>query len=129
VLADSPVHRLPAHGKVLALLGFVLVVVATPAGTWWAFGAYAVLLVAILLVARVPLGLAARRMVVELPFVVFALLMPFVATGPQVEVLGLSLSRDGVLGGGTLLAKATLGVVAAIVLAATTGPRELLAGL
>jgi cobalt/nickel transport system permease protein len=129
VLADSPVHRLPAHGNVHALLGFVLVAVASPAGTWWAFGTYAVLLVATLLVARVPLGLAGRRMVVELPFVVFALLMPFVATGPRVEVLGLSLSREGLLGGGTLLAKATLGVVAAIVLAATTAPRDLLAGL
>lgn len=130
VLVDSPVHRLPAHGKVLALLGFVLVVVATPTGAWWAFASYAVLLLLTLSVARVPLLMAARRMVVETPFVVFAVLMPFVATGPRVEVLGiLTVSRTGLLGGGTLLAKATLGVVAAIVLAATTGPRDLLAGL
>ncbi len=129
VAADSPVHRLPAHGKLVALVAFVLVVVATPAGTWWAFGAYAVLLAAVLAVARVPLPVVGRRMLIETPFVVFALLLPLVAAGPQVEVLGLSLSRDGLVGGGTLLAKGTLGVVAAITLAATTGSRELLAGL
>ena len=129
VLVDSPVHRLPAHGKILALLGFVLVVVATPAGAWWAFVAYAVMLLFTLGLARVPVRIVGRRMVVEVPFVLFALLMPFVATGPRLEVLGLSLSRVGLIGGGTMGAKATLGVVAAIVLAATTGPRELLAGL
>ena len=129
VAVDSPVHRLPAHGKIAALVAFVLVVVATPAGTWWVFGAYAVLLAGVLRVARVPRRVVARRMLIETPFVVFALLMPLVATGPRVEVLGLSLSRDGVLGGGTLLAKATLGVVAAIALAATTESRALLAGL
>ncbi|HET7305698.1 MAG TPA: cobalt ECF transporter T component CbiQ [Segeticoccus sp.] len=129
VLADSPVHRLPAHAKLVSLVAFVLVVVATPTAAWWAFAAYAVLLLAAVRVARVPLGLVARRMLVETPFVVFALLMPVVATGPRTEVLGLSLSTAGLLGGGTLLCKATLGVVAAIVLSATTGPRDLLAGL
>ena len=32
---DSLVHRLPAHAKVLAMLGFVLVVVATPRDARW----------------------------------------------------------------------------------------------
>ena len=68
-------------------------------------------------------------MLVETPFVVFALVLPFVATGPRVEVAGIGLSRAGLEGGGTLLARATLGVVAAIVLAATTAPRDLLAAL
>ena len=37
----------------------------------------------------------AKRMVVEVPFVVFALLLPFVAHGPQTEVLGVSVSEPG----------------------------------
>lgn len=126
---DSLVHRLPAHVKVVALLAFVLVVVATPRDEFGAFGAYAVLLAGVAALARVPARVVVARMVVEIPFVVFALLMPFVSQGPRVDVLGLSLSEHGLLTGWNILAKGTLGVVASILLAATTEVRSLLAGL
>ncbi|MGH8867875.1 MAG: cobalt ECF transporter T component CbiQ [Actinomycetes bacterium] len=129
VHADTPVHHLPAHTKLVALLGFVVVVVATPRTQVWAFCAYAVLLAVVVRSAKVPFRIVARRSLVELPFVVFALLLPFLAHGPQVEVLGLSLSEDGLLGGWNILAKGTLGVVAATVLAATTDPRDVVVGL
>jgi cobalt/nickel transport system permease protein len=125
----SPVHRLPAHVKVVTLLAFVVVVVATPREAFWAFGAYAALLVAVALVARVPGWFVVRRMVVEIPFVVFALLLPFIAAGERVDVLGLSLSQEGLLAGWNILAKGTLGVVASILLAATTDARALLLAL
>jgi cobalt/nickel transport system permease protein len=70
-----------------------------------------------------------RRRIVEIPFVVFALLMPLVSTGDRVDVLGLSLSEAGLLSAWNLLAKGTLGVVASILLAATTDARDLLLGL
>jgi cobalt/nickel transport system permease protein len=128
--ADTLVHRLPAHGKLVGLIAFVLVVVATPRGAWTAYAGFAALLALVVWLARIPLPVLVKRMVVEIPFVVFALLMPFVATGPRVEVLGgLTVSEAGLVGGATVLAKATLGVVAAIVLAATTSARDLLAGL
>ena len=57
------------------------------------------------------------------------LLLPFVATGPRIDVLGLSVSEPGLQGAWALLAKGTLGVLAALLLAATTEPRDLLAGL
>ena len=126
---DSVVHRLPAHVKLVSLLGFVLVVVATPAESYWAFGAYAALLAAVALVAGIPGDFVLRRMVVEIPFVVFAALMPFVSTGERIDVLGLSLSESGLVSAWSLLAKGTLGVVASILLAATTDARDLLAGL
>ncbi|MGZ8750993.1 MAG: cobalt ECF transporter T component CbiQ [Pseudonocardia sp.] len=126
---DSPVHRLPATPKVVALLVVVVAVVATPREAFWAFGAYALLLVAVLAASRIPPAVVGRRMLVELPFVVFAVLLPFVATGDRVDVLGLSLSRPGLLGGWNVLAKGTLGVVASILLAATTPARALLAAL
>ena len=66
----------------------MLVVVATPREWFAAFAVYAAVLVVVIAVSRVPVGYLAKRMVVEVPFVVFAALMPFVATGPQVEVLG-----------------------------------------
>lgn len=125
----SVVHRLPPHAKVLALLAFVLCVVATPAGVFWPYAVYAIGLVLAVAASRVPFSFIGKRMVVELPFVVFALLMPFVATGPRVDVFGLTVSEPGLLAGGALLCKGTLGVVASLLLAATTESRDVLAGL
>jgi cobalt/nickel transport system permease protein len=125
----SAVHRAPAHLKLAALLVFMLTVVATPREWFPVFGVYLALVLAVIGVSRVPFGYIGRRMVIEVPFVLFALLMPFVATGPRVDVLGLSLSEDGLLAGWGLLAKGTLGVMASLTLAATTEPRDLLAGL
>jgi len=126
---DTPVHRLPAHVKLLALVSFVLVVVATPREAFWAFGVYAALLAAVAAVARVPARFILRRMVVEIPFVVFAVLLPFIALGPTTQVLGVTVSQAGLLAGWNILAKGTLGVVASILLAATTDARELLLAL
>jgi len=125
----SPVHRLPPQCKLVAVVAFVLVVVATPRDQFWAFGLYAVALAAVAATAGVPARVVVRRMVVEVPFVAFAVLLPFLAAGEQVTVLGLSLSVPGLLGAWNVLAKGTLGVVASILLAATTEPRTLLLGI
>jgi cobalt/nickel transport system permease protein len=79
--------------------------------------------------ARVPLGFLLRRMLIEVPFVAFALLLPFLAQGPRVTWLGLSLSESGLWGAWNVLAKGSLGVAAAVLLAATTELRALLLGL
>ena len=129
VAVDSRIHRLPAQVKLVALFVFVLAVVSTPAGVFWAFALYAVLLAAAVALAKLPVATVMKRLAVETPFIVFALVLPFVATGPRVDVLGLSVSESGVLGSWNVLAKGTLGVVAAIVLSASTAPRDLLAGL
>lgn len=129
VAVDSPVHRLPAHVKLVSLVLFVICVVSTPAHAFWAFGVYAALAVTGVCLAKLPAATVLRRLAVETPFIVFALLLPFVARGPRLEVLGVSVSEAGVLGAWNVLAKGTLGVVAAIVLSGTTSPRELLTGL
>ena len=125
----SPVHRTPAHRKLVVLVCFMLVVVATPREWYWAFGVHLALLLGVVVASTVPVGYLARRMVVEVPFVVFAVLIPFVATGPRVDVLGLSVSEPGLLAAWGLLAKGTLGVLASLTLAATTEPTDVLAGL
>ena len=125
----SRVHRLPARCKLVGLVAFVLAVVATPAGRYDAYAVQAAALGGAVLASGVPATYLVRRMVVEVPFVVFALVLPFVAVGERTDVLGVSVSAAGLAAAGTLLAKATLGVVAALLLAATTEPRDLLAGL
>ncbi|GGK12869.1 cobalt ECF transporter T component CbiQ [Streptomyces camponoticapitis] len=125
----SPVHALPPHCKLAAVLCFVLVVVSTPREAVWAFGLYAVLLAGVAALARVPAGFLLRRMLIEVPFVAFAVLMPFVVPGDQVQFLGLSLSVPGLWGAWNVLAKGTLGVAASVLLASTTELRALLLGL
>jgi len=125
----SPLHRAPAHLKLVVLVAFMLIVVATPRDAYAVHGLYLLGLVGLVAVARVPASYLLPRMLVEVPFVVFALVVPFVATGPQTEVLGLSLSRTGLVDAFGLLAKATLGVIAGLLLAATTEPAALLRGL
>ena len=125
----SPVHRAPAHLKILALLAFMVVVVATPRDWYAAFALYALVIVAVITLSGVPPTYVLKRTVVEVPFVFFAVLLPFVATGPQTEVLGVSVSQHGLEAGIALLVKGTLGVLASLTLAATTEPQELLLGL
>lgn len=125
----SAIHRLPAHIKLVALLAFMLTVVATPREWFPVFGGYLAVLVVVVAVSTVPPVYIVKRMVVEVPFLVFAILMPFIATGPRIDVLGLELSEPGLLAAWGLLAKGTLGVIASLTLAATTEPRDLLVGL
>jgi len=126
---DSPVHRLAGHLKILTLLGFMIVVVATP-GPWYAaFAGYLAVLIVVVGLSRVPPTYLLPRMVVELPFVVFAVLLPFLALGPRTEFLGLTVSAPGLLAAWTMLAKATLGILAGLTLAATTEPQEMVRGL
>ncbi|MFI7617133.1 cobalt ECF transporter T component CbiQ [Nonomuraea terrae] len=124
----SVVHRLPPQCKLLAVLAFAIVVVATPRERFSAFAAYALLLAAVAVAARVPAAHIVRRMAIEIPFVLFAFLIPVIGLGERTTVLGLSLSVPGLWAAWNILAKATLGVVASILLAATTEPRVILVG-
>jgi cobalt/nickel transport system permease protein len=129
VVRDTPVHRLPADCKLVAMVAFVFIVVATPPQAYWAFACYAVLLTAVMAVAQIPLLLVLRRMLIEVPFVFFAVLLPLIATGPRIEILGFSVSESGLIGAWNILAKGTIGVVSSILLAATTELRDLLLAL
>ena len=125
----SPVHRLPPEVKIVAMVGFTLAVVATPREAFWAFAGYAALLTLVAGIARVGVRWLLTRSLIELPFVVFAFALPFVATGERVDWLGLSLAVDGLYGAWNILAKGTLGVLASLLLAGTTTVRDLIVGL
>jgi cobalt/nickel transport system permease protein len=125
----SPIHRAPAHLKLVALVGFMLLVVATPREWFAAYAVYLGVLLCVVAISRVPPVYLAKRMVIEVPFVVFALLVPFVATGSQTDVLGIGVSEPGLVAAFALLAKGTLGVLASLTLAATTEPTDILSGL
>lgn len=110
----------------MSCVAFVLVVVATPREWLWAFAGYAGLLIVALAVARVPWPRVRGGLTIEVPFVLFAVLLPVVGPDP-IGFAGLSV--PGMWAAWNILAKASLGVAAATLLAATTRPVDLVAGL
>jgi len=125
----SVLHDLPSQVKIIALVLFVGAVVATPREAFWAFGVDGALLIGAVVFARIPVGFVARRLVIEIPFVLFAVLMPFIGTGERTPVLGVSLSVAGLWGAWTILVKGTLGLGASVLMAATTEVPDILEGL
>src|SRR5215213_7231157 len=88
-------HRLAPEAKLAATVLFVFAIVATPREAFWAFGVDAALVALVASVAGLRLSYVLKRLVIELPFLAFALFLPIVGQGEQVEVLGLSLSVSG----------------------------------
>ena len=122
-------HLLPSHLKILAVLAFISVSVSTPITRWPAFIAFFLLLVATAYASKIPLPLLFKRALIEIPFIFFAILMPFFGTGEKFEIAGIELYREGLLAGTSIVVKGTLGVLAAVILSTTTTAREILRGL
>lgn len=112
---NSVVHRLDARVKIVGLLLVAVVAASTPVGAWWALGAYVVIVAVIAAAARLPLRHTLRRMTIEIPFLVGALVLALWAS-------------DGGVRGGTLALKLTASVLAMIVLSSTTPFPRLLHG-
>lgn len=129
VHGDSAIHHLAPEAKVAGLVAFVVAVALTPRHAVAAFAVDAVVLVAVVAVAGLRARLVLARLVVVVPFLTFAVLVPFIAGGDQVEVLGVSLSEDGLWAAFNVTAKAVLGATASIVLAATTPVPDVVRGL
>ena len=125
----SIVHQIPAHIKIVAGLLFIIVAVTTNISNWLAFITYFLLIITVTQIAKLPIITVAKRSLIEIPFVFFALLMPFFGSGERFEIASLNLYRDGLLAGASIVAKGTLGILVAINLSATTTAREILRGL
>lgn len=125
----SLVHRLAPQVKVASALSFVFLVAITPREAIWGFLIYATAIAAVAMVSKIKPSFMAVRMLGILPFVAFAFLIPFIASGQQIEVLGVDVSREGLWAAWNILAKASIGAATSIVLAATTEVPDILAGM
>jgi cobalt/nickel transport system permease protein len=125
----SLVHSLPSHLKIISAIAFILIVVSTPITKWQAFIAYFLWLLIVVSIAKIPFSLLFKRSLIEIPFVFFAILMPFFGTGEKVQVGPFDLYREGLIAGSGIVAKGTLGVMTAIILSTSTTAREILRGL
>lgn len=126
---ESIVHRVPAAPKLAGLVAFVVIAAVTPRHQVPALVTDLVIVAAVAALAGLPVRLVLRRLAVVTPFLVGAVLLPFVATGERVEVAGLDLAVDGLWASWNLVAKTLVGAGAAIVVTATTPLPDLLRGL
>ena len=113
----------------MTVLVFIAVSVSTPITRWPAFVAFFLLILVAALASKIPLLLLFKRALIEIPFIFFAILMPFFGTGEKFEIAGIELYREGLLAGTSIVVKGTLGVLAAVILSTTTTAREILRGL
>lgn len=125
----SPVHGLAPEAKLAGLFVFVVAVAVTPRHAVVVFGVHAAVVVGVVACSQLRPRIVLARMTAILPFVAFAVFVPFVASGERVDVVGLSLSSDGLWASWNILAKATLGGMSGIVVAATTRVPDLVRGL
>ena len=102
---------------------------ATPIQNLAAYLGFFVILLILIKLTKLPYRTVFFRSLVEIPFVLFALLMPFFGTGPKVQFLGLELYEAGIWAGAGIFAKGTIGVITAIILSASTSARDILSGL
>lgn len=129
VHGQSRLHALAPECKVAAAALFIVAVVATPREAFWAFAVHGLVIAVLARLAHLRLALVARRVLWTAPFIAFALFLPFVARGEEIEVLGVGLAVDGLWAAWNIVAKATLGASASVLLGATTELPDLLRGL
>ena len=122
-------HQMAPEAKLVAALGMVVSIAITPREAVWAFGIYAVAIVGLTRMSRIRAGFVAVRLFAVAPFVLFALFIPFIATGETTEVLGITVSVDGLWGAWNILVKALLGASVSILLTATTEIPDIIRGL
>lgn len=125
----SAIHAMVSHQKILAVLFFILIVVSTPITNAFAFLGYFLLLIIAVTIAKINLLTVFKRALIEVPFVFFAVLMPFFGTGETVMVGPFTLYKAGLIAGISIVAKGTLGVLCAVLLSTSTTAREILRGL
>jgi cobalt/nickel transport system permease protein len=132
---ESPIHHLDARAKIIVFFTFILIAVSSPPTSFLLFSLLALGLIAIAVLARLPLGHLLKKVLVVLPFLfVVALSIPFMQKnalggGYNLGLGGLSISRDGLWILWNVVIKSCLGVFSIILLSSTTSFPQLIGGM
>lgn len=126
---DSRIHRLSPETKLVAVVAAVIVMAVTPRQEVVAFALYAVGAWSVIALSGIVVLTYLKRLAVIIPFILFAVIVPFLSGGESVQVVGVSLSVDGLWATWNILVKAGLGATMSVALSATTPVAELLHGM
>ncbi|MGC8817032.1 MAG: cobalt ECF transporter T component CbiQ [Candidatus Hadarchaeum sp.] len=126
----SPIHRLDPRAKIITLFSFLFIVVFTPITLAPKFLFYGTLLIALILISKVPISFVLKRSLVILPFVgLVAIGLPFMGNGGGSLSLGIfTINQSATLIFLNVLVKSWLCVLAMIALTSTTPFSRLLNG-
>jgi cobalt/nickel transport system permease protein len=130
-IGGSPLHRLDSRAKIIGFIGFVVVVVTTPARSVWAFVLYAAVLLFLVGLGGLNIGRVLQRTLVIVPFLlVVAVFLPFFqkAGAGSYSLGGAHVTGEGLLVLWNVGAKAVLSILSVTVLGATTPFAELVLG-
>lgn len=132
---QSPIHHLDARAKIVVFFTFILVGVSSPPNSFFLFGLLAIALIGIALLARLPLGHLAKKVLVILPFLFLVTIsIPFmkkdaIGGGYNLGIGGLSISQSGLWILWNVVVKSSLGVFSIILLSSTTSFPQLIKGM
>jgi len=132
---ESPIHQLDSRAKIVVFFTFILVAVSLPPTSLLLFTLLALALTGIAILAKLPLGHLAKKVLIILPFLfVVAISIPFmkrdgVGGGYNLGIGGLSVSQGGLWILWNVLIKSSLGVFSIILLSSTTSFPHLIRGM
>lgn len=123
---ESPLHRLDARSKILAVLGLVLFLVLSTRGLSLKLPAAGAFLVAMILTSRVPLGYCLKHACLVLPFSLMAVAAALLGNSIWAAEFSGRMSTMAAVG---IVGKSYTSALAVLLLAATTRLSDLLHAL
>ena len=130
--SKSQLHELSPQLKILATLLIVVSIAFSKIINPFQIISHAVIVFLIIRRSNIPLKTYLKRLTLDIPFILFALFLPFLSSGNNDMVFTLfsfEVYRTGLLEMFAILFKATAGLSMGIVLTATTTNIELIYGL
>ena len=130
--SKSQLHELSPQLKILATLLIVVSIAFSKIINPFQIISHAVIVFLIIRFSNIPLKTYLKRLTLDIPFILFALFLPFLSSGNNDMVFTLfsfEVYRTGLLEMFAILFKATAGLSMGIVLTATTTNIELIYGL
>ena len=130
--SKSQLHELSPQLKILATLLIVVSIAFSKIINPFQIISHAVIVFLIIRISNIPLKTYLKRLTLDIPFILFALFLPFLSSGNNDMVFTLfsfEVYRTGLLEMFAILFKATAGLSMGIVLTATTTNIELIYGL
>lgn len=129
---DSCIHRLDPRVKIIAMFALILSVIFTPPDAFVSLALFFILIGALVVLSRIPVGFVLQRSLVIVPFVLMvAVFIPFfkkgeIAGGYSLGSLELTVSYSGLMVLWNVLIKSYLSVLSMILLVASTAFSDLL---
>jgi cobalt/nickel transport system permease protein len=129
---NSAIHKMDARAKIVMFFSLVIIAVSTPAADYYAFAVYLGILLFLLLLSRLPWTHVLKRSLIVVPFVLMvAIFIPFLKTdavGGGYNLVGLNMSKSGLLVLWNVVVKSYISVVSLIILSSSTQFRDLMRG-